>query len=247
MTAPAKRPLCEVEAAFGRIWAFEDDHITREVIVFGAYARFGLALVRSVVHEGDAVFDIGAHIGTFTLPLALKAGSRGHVVAVEGNAETFAVLERNVAQMRTAAAVTCINAIMAPRGGRYALTIPEGNTGAAFYVAAADDEVASIATTTSLDELRGLFGAPRVIKMDIEGWEAWTLANYATMSADRPIIYVEVSEAYLPHAGASMPELNCILRDGGYRFYAIARPDPGEHFEFGCTALEAFEDRRPLF
>jgi len=47
------------------------------------------------VSPGDLVLDIGAHTGDTTVPMALAAGSAGHVIAFEPNPYVFEVLERN--------------------------------------------------------------------------------------------------------------------------------------------------------
>jgi FkbM family methyltransferase len=46
------------------------------------------------ISSGDVVLDVGAGIGTETLPFARMVGDRGRVVAVEAHPDTFTVLER---------------------------------------------------------------------------------------------------------------------------------------------------------
>src|SRR3989442_7232326 len=48
------------------------------------------------IEEGMTVFDIGAHIGLFTLGAAKRVGRRGRVYAFEPSPETAEVLERHV-------------------------------------------------------------------------------------------------------------------------------------------------------
>ena len=63
--------------------AFANDLVTNQIKKFGAHTRPELAFLLSVVDEGDAVFDIGGHIGTFAIPLAQKVGPSGRVLVVE--------------------------------------------------------------------------------------------------------------------------------------------------------------------
>ena len=51
--------------------------------------------VRAFLREGDAAIDIGAHTGDSTLPVALVAGPRGVVFALEPNPYVFKILELN--------------------------------------------------------------------------------------------------------------------------------------------------------
>ena len=66
--------LPEVDTIFGRIRAFPGDLITEQLVSFGAHTRPELAFLLNMVDEGDGVFDLGAHIGTFALPIARKVG-----------------------------------------------------------------------------------------------------------------------------------------------------------------------------
>ena len=74
-------------------------------------AGFELAELRwalSLVKQGDVVFDVGAYVGWFTLPLAARVGATGLVVAVEPNAESVARLSQSLADnVRRQVRVVC--------------------------------------------------------------------------------------------------------------------------------------------
>ena len=94
--AKVNREIVSVTTVYGSMFAFSDDLVTRQIRDFGTHTRPEVAFLLSVVREGDRVFDIGAHIGTFTVPLAQKVGPAGAVVAVEGAIDTYDVAVRNV-------------------------------------------------------------------------------------------------------------------------------------------------------
>jgi FkbM family methyltransferase len=48
------------------------------------------------IKEGMTVFDIGAHIGLFTLGAAKRVGKRGRVYAFESSQETAEILDHHV-------------------------------------------------------------------------------------------------------------------------------------------------------
>jgi hypothetical protein len=112
--------LIEVEAIFGRLLALPDDLITNQIQKFGAHARPELAMLLSMIASGDSVFDLGAHIGTFAIPIAQKVGSTGRVLAVEALPRTFRVLQRNLRKNGVDQIVEAVNALIAPPGLRYA-------------------------------------------------------------------------------------------------------------------------------
>ena len=84
MTVVAARTL------FGPFARFPDDLINRQLMTFfGAHTRNELALLHAFVDAGDVVYDIGAHIGTFAVPLAAAVGVSGRLVAVEANIDNY--------------------------------------------------------------------------------------------------------------------------------------------------------------
>lgn len=49
-----------------------------------------------VVEKDNVIIDVGAHIGTYTIPLALQVGNNGKVIALEPNDKNADILEKNI-------------------------------------------------------------------------------------------------------------------------------------------------------
>ncbi len=64
--------------------------------------------LRRYIAPGDAVLDIGAHIGDTTVPFALAAGPTGRVFAVEPNRYVLPILEINARLNPMAAPITIL-------------------------------------------------------------------------------------------------------------------------------------------
>lgn len=76
----------------------------------------------------NVVVDVGANIGTSTIPFALATDCQ--VVAIEPVPEIFALLCRNVADNGLAPRVTCIQAAISATGAeRVRMVVPAGNSG----------------------------------------------------------------------------------------------------------------------
>jgi FkbM family methyltransferase len=238
-----KRSLIRVESASGPMFAFRDDLVTQQIIEFGAHTRPELAFLLSVVREGDCVFDLGAHIGTFTVPLAKKVGSTGRVVAVEAVPETFAAAVRNVALHQLADRVVLRNAIVGPPVA-YEAVAELGNTAATFFrprsLAAADN-------TITIDALAGQTFVPDVIKIDIEGLEAQALLPSDVLRARKPIIYAEIAETHLARAGASVEDLDGFFRQLGYRLFRNVGPRNAANDTFDVAELRTLHDGGTFF
>ena len=230
------RSLIEVDSIFGRIEAFDGDLVTDQIVAFGAHTRPELAFLLAFVDAGDNVFDLGAHIGSFAIPLAQKIGPAGRIVVVEGLPETFVVLERNLRRSMSQGAAVLVNALIASAGQRYAAQTPQGNTGANFFAPAADGEAIAVPATT-LDALCRAHFFPRVVKMDLEGFEAFAMEGGRELLARRPIIYAEVAEQLLRRCGGSVAQLDSLLQDHGYRYFKNVGDRNAAHDEYLVAEL----------
>ena len=114
MAEPPK--LKVVVGVHGRFLTAEGDFISAHLQKFGAHTRNEIAFLRSVVRDGDTIADLGAHIGSFTVPLGKKAGRSGRVLAIEANPDTFRLLEFNVISNELDDWVTCVNATIGVEG-----------------------------------------------------------------------------------------------------------------------------------
>jgi FkbM family methyltransferase len=152
---------------------------------------------------GGFAWDIGAHIGFFSVLLA-RAGAR--VLAVEPDPRTFPRLCRNVALNE--AAIEPVNVAVAHEPGRAQLAIREESTS---RVAFADwsGPTADVELTT-LDELATRYGYPDLIKIDIEFSELQALRGGAATLARKPLIVCEVHG----HKRETVPPF---LEERGYR------------------------------
>jgi FkbM family methyltransferase len=75
--------------------------------------------VRGFLRPGDVAIDIGAHMGDSTLPIALAAGPKGAVFALEPNPYVFRVLLANAALNRHKTNIYPLNFAAAPADGEY--------------------------------------------------------------------------------------------------------------------------------
>lgn len=145
-------------------------------------ARF----IEQHVQPGDVVFDCGAYIG-FQSIHAARLGAVVH--AFEPDPETAGVLQENVDANDVDVTVHQV-AIGAEDGeGRLHLADnPAGNT-----MDDVDGEFTTV-TVRSIDSLAAELGAPKVIKLDVEGWEDEAIQGAAhTLKHDQPFLIVESS------------------------------------------------------
>ena len=195
-----------------------------------ALARF----YTTMIGPGDLAFDIGAHAGNRTRAM-LRTGAR--VVAVEPQASFHAFLARDLPP-----GATLIHAAAGAAPGEARLAVsrlhPTLASLAPGYPARMADapgfehvrwDAAETVSVTTLDALIAAHGLPRLVKIDVEGYEAEVLRGLS-----RPVRWIafEYLPAALDVAAACLDRLEAL---GRYRYNLV----PGEA---GAFALPAWTD-----
>jgi FkbM family methyltransferase len=227
----------EVQAVFGVIRCFKDDLITEQLRRFGAHTRPELALLLRVLRAGDRVFDLGAHVGTFAIPLSQRVGVGGSVIAVEGDPRYLRMLTANAAANGMARRIIPVNAILGAGSDRYVPTHTSCNTGATRFVRRRLWRRRTGVPTCSIDGLASEHGIPDVIKVDIEGLELDVLESSNVVRSRRPVLYAEVWSHQLGKYGRSVREFDDLLRGLGYRLFRNVGERNAAHDDFILAEL----------
>lgn len=233
--------IIEVDTVFGPFLVREGDLITQHIQTYGAHTRTDLAFLLSVVAPGDDVFDLGAHVGSFAVPLARKTGPTGRVLAVEGNPDSYALLRRNLALSGGPARCEAINAVVASDRTLFRLIENARNSGASYFEPGSDQDRGAAAGRPLGDLVRAYF-TPRVVKLDIEGFEYAVLSTLPLAEIGNPILFAEVSGAHSTRAGSRPEDLERLLRDQGYRCFWNRKKSHAHDDVFSVIEIRAFGD-----
>jgi FkbM family methyltransferase len=182
-----------------------------------------------LARSAEVVFDIGAHIGYFSL-LAATANSHAQIYAFEPLQRVFERLERNV-ELNRFANVHCMKAAVGDYEGEQEFYFPDveapvsSSLRSVLLVASLGDQVRHVkVSVVTLDELASREGMGHVslIKMDTERTEHQVLAGARKiLERDRPDIFCEV----WPDAN-NINQLEGLLLPLGYRFYHLLPRGP---------------------
>ena len=180
-------------------------------------------MLMTFIKPHDLVVDVGAHLGTFAVPIARMLSPRGRVIAFEADADNFAVLQKTVDQNGLQAQIELCCNIVTDQSGAYRYVPREGNTGAGEYFPA-EAGIADVLThTIRLDDWNGAEGPLDrldVLKIDAEGMELAVLKSAAGLiSRFRPVIYAEVNIEALTRQGVTPADIQAFLQPFGYRFF----------------------------
>jgi FkbM family methyltransferase len=180
-------------------------------VVGGSYEPDLTELFVRLVRPGSVIFDIGAHIGYYSLLAAMLSGPRGRVVAFEPNPRNLRFLRQHV-RMNRLSTVDVLPVAVSDREGEAAF---ERGTGSGTGRLAATGSLQ--VTTTTVDAAAAKLGvAPGFLKIDVEGAEAKLLAGaIETIRLSRPVIFLST---HGPRVHAESQE---ILGSAGYHFERI--------------------------
>jgi FkbM family methyltransferase len=173
------------------VFAFNrnDRFIGRSLDLYGEWAESEINLLARFIKPGATVLDVGANIGTHTVPFARMTGPGGSVIAFEPQRTSFHLLCANVA-LNCLTNVECLHqAVGAAEGSITVPVLPPDEQRNFAAVALGGDSGESVEMTT-IDALE--LEACDLIKGDVEGMEAEVLKGArATIEAHRPLLYVE--------------------------------------------------------
>lgn len=193
-----------------------DDGIALRCFWNGVYEPMTTACVRSLARESEAIVDIGAHTGYFTL-LAATANPSAFVIAVEPSNHNVSRLFVNI-RANAIVNVQVVRAAASDTAGEAALVTNAPPTyhssGGTISDRSKGGEPVRLAR---LDDVLGL-GDRRVglVKCDVEGHEARALSGlWATIGRDRPDIVVECTTP------PRLAPLDDRLSSLGYRVFGI--------------------------
>lgn len=123
-----------------------------------------------VVKKDDIIIDVGAHIGTYTIPLALQIGNNGKVIALEPNDKNADILEKNIS-INKLSNVILVRKAAAKQAGMLNLRLTSDPM---LSMISTDTDIdATSVKTTDLDSLVDDLSVRRVdwLKIDAEGFE----------------------------------------------------------------------------
>lgn len=160
-----------------------------------AYEPLTTQLFIASVCDRDVVFDIGAHVGYYSLLAGVLVGKKGAVIAVEPSDTNRILLAKNIAKNKINV-ISVINKAISDKDGFAQFTLSDTSSGDNSLIAgktAGKSIKVAVATIDSLSKKLRL--SPSVIKVDVEGAEELVIAGMkqTLQSQTLKTIFIEVS------------------------------------------------------
>jgi FkbM family methyltransferase len=195
----------------------------------GSYEYANQRLFSKAIRPGSVVYDVGAHVGFYTLLAATLVGPQGHVVA-------FEPVPRNIWYLREHLklnGITNVTVVEAAAGaGEGSAWFDEGPGSSMGYLS---DAGGLRVQTVCIDEMvaAGKIPPPEYIKMDVVGAEALVLTGAkATLVKRLPILFLST------HGPQVHRECQALLRALPYEVESRGRTGP-EGFELVARPARA--------
>lgn len=215
------RTYASVRTAYGFTMAGHTaDLIQRYIYVFGQWEPGISIWLTTHLRRGDAVLDIGANIGYFSLLSATLVGPEGQVVAFEPVPTIADMLEENVRRNRLAVDIRRV-IVSDAAGTAEVFRSGDGNIGrsgtAASSGSSSEGRVPVVVGADAVD--RVLWPRIRFVKVDVEGDERRVLRGLEPLLAELTpgaAVFVEITPDDLAARGESAEELLATMDRLGY-------------------------------
>jgi len=191
----------------------------------GTYEAGTLHIIKHCLREGDVFIDIGSNIGLMSILASLSVSTTGRVYAFEPEAETFSILEHNIALNR----ISNIQAHHLAIGANEGMATIYGsdlNRGSASLIKSPDSHthgesipIQTLDTFVSKNNLTHI----RMLKIDVEGWELDVLSGAKRLLAypTAPIVCVEYSNLHPIHNGLLIDIYHFLVKINHYKIYKL--------------------------
>ena len=182
----------------------------------GLHEHVDMGFLLHFLRKGDLFLDIGANVGSYTVLAAGAVGAK--VAAFEPIPSTFRKLERNIEANRLNALVDAYNVGLGDEEGR--LLFSSGSDTMNHVVT--EDEARTIPTVEVPvkrvdDVVTGI--APRLAKIDVEGWEAHVLKGLTRILDDPDLaaVIMETNESSDRYRENGQDEAEAIMVAAGFK------------------------------
>lgn len=180
----------------------------------GTYELQKRRVFENAVHSGSVVFDIGAHVGFYTLLASELVGDAGRVVAFEPAQQNLLSLKRHLS-LNDTVNVTVIEAAVSDKCGKISFDQGGGNNSFTGHIS---ESGRSQTKSVALDELvnKGQLPAPDYIKIDVEGAEMRVLSGAeSVLTKTHPTLFLAT------HGRKIHKECCGFLRSLGYQLQTL--------------------------
>jgi FkbM family methyltransferase len=174
--------------------------------------------------RGDCFYDVGAHIGFYSMIAARLVGQAGHVIAFEPDADNAKTIRENAAK-NGFPGISVVCAAMSDRDGIVRFFQPSHGDQSRMSGMVIRENLSGIreaeihsCPAVSLDNFCSLHPTPNLVKIDVEGAELQVLEGAQSLLREKkPVLIIEV------HHQQGLPAICSLLSGLGYILESVGQ------------------------
>jgi len=213
----------KIPTIYGSFFSWKGDLITQQLRKYSSHTRNELGMIKDFVSSGDNIIDVGAHIGTFSIPFSRFNSAQGLVFAFEANPNNYKLLEANIAENGLGSVVVPHFSIVSAKNSSFRMHLPRADNSGTYYFLPEKNSVEKCSNCLNLDDWhkKHYNDIPiNFIKIDVEGAEVSALLSCKDIiESYKPILYVEINKSKLGLFDKSIEDIDLILREHGYKYF----------------------------
>lgn len=216
-----------------------------------ADAREGEVLFLSrLVKIGSNVVDVGANVGTLTLPLAVAVGRYGKVLSIEAHPTTFHYLNGNIAINSHIHNIHPYNLAMGEHQGEILFSsVSSDDMNKVIDNQNNHSITVPMRTLDSVIQESGI-SKIRLLKIDVEGYELFVLEGAEKTLSATEIVFFESWEKHFQSYGYSTKNIIDLLKRYDFTLYKIVddilQPISSDYISVECENLLALKDPKDI-
>lgn len=212
----------KTDCKYGTLTFYDDDKwIGRSLALYGEYSDYEVDVFKKCLKPGCVALELGANIGSLTVPMAQLVGPTGKVIAFEPGFDTLKLLRKNVEQNGLNEIVEIVPMAASDRRERLPImynpnpNYPKVELGDNPHTKGCTPDAYIEAITVDSLNLQRLDFA----KIDVDGCEQFAIEGMAeTIKRCRPILFIENE---IPDKSE---KLTATIIEMGYRGYWYRPP-----------------------
>lgn len=198
----------------------------RHAYWLGSYEKSNRRYLERIIRPNQVVYDVGAHVGFYTLLFSRLVEPGGHVYSFEPLPTNLVYLQHHVDSNRLRN-VSIVGSAVGSSDGSCWLTVVESQTAMAHVASAGEFRVEQITLDTFVS--RG-HPPPDFMKIDVEGAEVDVLkGSKDILEIHRPPLYLAA------HGPERYADCRSLLESVGYTLSGIGSDDPDRTWEIIAT------------
>ena len=170
--SPLFKPRSDSPVKIGEYLMYiTSNHSVFPGMYLGSQGQDGITrLLNNILRDGMVVFDIGAHIGFYTVIAAKKVTDKGKVYAIEPDPSNYETLIKNIA-LNKCQNITALQIAVADKEGKAPLYLAPDSGQHSLYRTFQKDQI--LVKVSTIDSIIRLYKEQHIdlIIMDIEGGE----------------------------------------------------------------------------